>query len=45
MSVWDVATWAALVILGPGSIVIFIAFLRDLRRLFPRAEGDRREGD
>ena len=33
MSVWDVATWAAVVILGPGAVIVFVAFLRDLRRL------------
>jgi hypothetical protein len=33
MSLWDVATWAAILVLGPGAVVVFVAFLRDARRL------------
>lgn len=38
MSVWDVATWAAVLILGPGGVIVFVAFLRDLRRLLADPE-------
>jgi hypothetical protein len=34
---WDVAAWVAVAVLGPGAIIIFAAFLRDVRRLFGRA--------
>jgi hypothetical protein len=29
---WDVATWLAIAVLGPGAVVIFTAFVRDLLR-------------
>lgn len=34
MTGWDVVSWIAVAVLGPGALVIFIAFLRDARRLF-----------
>ena len=33
MTVWDALTWATVMMLGPGVIVICIAVARDLRRL------------
>ena len=33
MTVWDAGTWLAVLVLGPGAAVVFVAFLRDLRRL------------
>jgi hypothetical protein len=42
MSVWDAATWATVAILGPGAVVVFLAFLKDARRLLRDA---RREDD
>jgi hypothetical protein len=35
------ATWIAILILGPGSLAVFILFLRDARKLL-RNPGDRR---
>jgi hypothetical protein len=32
----QIATWASVVILGPGSIAVFIWFLADLKRIFGR---------
>lgn len=32
MTGWDLLTWVALAILGPGSVIVFVAFLRDLLR-------------
>lgn len=32
MSGWDLLTWVALAVLGPGAVLIFVLFLRDLRR-------------
>ena len=32
MTGWDLMTWAAIAVLGPGAIVIFLAFVRDLLR-------------
>ena len=33
MSSWSIWTWTAILILGPGALVIFIWFLRDAKRL------------
>ena len=35
MTVWDVMTWLAIAVLGPGALIIFLAFLRDLARPAP----------
>jgi hypothetical protein len=32
LTVWDVMTWLAIAVLGPGALIIFVAFLRDLAR-------------
>lgn len=37
MTVWDVLTWGAIAVLGPGVIVICIAVARDLRHLLGAA--------
>jgi hypothetical protein len=42
MSIWDVITWLALAVLGPGAVIVFAAFLRDLIR---PARGRRRADD
>jgi hypothetical protein len=31
---WDLVTWAAVMVLGPGAVVVFGLFLRDLGRLW-----------
>jgi hypothetical protein len=33
------ATWIAIVVLGPGSIAVFLLFLRDARRILRRPGG------
>lgn len=33
MTAWDVATWVTVLVLGPGAVIVFVAFLCDLRRL------------
>jgi hypothetical protein len=43
MTIWDVATWLAIAVLGPGALVVFVAFLRDLVR--PASRKDPAEGD
>lgn len=35
MTAWDVVTWLAVVVLGPGAVIVFAAFLRDLLRPEP----------
>jgi hypothetical protein len=42
MIIWDVATWLAIAVLGPGALVVFVAFLRDLIR--PASREDPAEG-
>ncbi|MEX2221035.1 MAG: hypothetical protein WEG40_04480 [Candidatus Rokuibacteriota bacterium] len=37
MTVWDALTWATIVLLGPGVLVICVAVARDLRRLLGAA--------
>jgi hypothetical protein len=32
----EIATWLSVLVLGPGSIAIFVWFLSDLRRIFRR---------
>jgi hypothetical protein len=32
MILWDVLTWLAIAVLGPGALIILAAFLRDLRK-------------
>jgi hypothetical protein len=32
VTIWDALTWAAIAVLGPGAIIVFVAFLRDLLR-------------
>jgi hypothetical protein len=32
MTGWDLLTWGAVAVLGPGAVVVFVAFLRDLAR-------------
>jgi hypothetical protein len=38
VTAWDLVTWAAVLLLGPGSVVVFVAFLRDIRRLLGAAD-------
>jgi hypothetical protein len=33
VTIWDVASWLSVVVLGPGVLVIGVAVARDLRRL------------
>lgn len=40
MTAWDLAAWAAGGVLGLAAPIIFVAFLRDLRRLLRRSEED-----
>jgi hypothetical protein len=41
MSGWEAMTWAAILALGPGAVIVFVAFLRDARRIL----GASRSGD
>jgi hypothetical protein len=34
MNAIEVGTWLSVIVLGPGSIAVFIWFLIDLRRMF-----------
>jgi hypothetical protein len=36
----EIATWISVVVLGPGSVAIFIWFLMDLKRILPRKNED-----
>jgi hypothetical protein len=41
MSVWEIGTWLASIILGPGALLVFLVFLRDARNILQRLEEDR----
>jgi hypothetical protein len=41
MSIWEIGTWLASIILGPGALLIFLLFLRDARKILQRLEEDR----
>ena len=43
MSGWELFTWINVAILGSGSVLVFVAFLRDLPQLLHR--GDRPQSD
>jgi hypothetical protein len=32
----EIVTWLSVLVLGPGSVAIFIWFLTDLKRILPR---------
>lgn len=34
----EIVTWASVIVLGPGSVAIFVWFLCDLIRIFRRDE-------
>ena len=34
----EIATWLSVLILGPGSIAIFVWFLLDVKRIFRRED-------
>ena len=38
-------TWLSVLILGPGSLAIFLWFLLDLKRVFSEAESTRDDAD
>ena len=39
-----IATWASVIVLGPGALAVFIWFLRDLRRLMRDRAGQAERG-
>jgi hypothetical protein len=41
MSGWDALTWAAIVVLGPGAVIVFVALLRDARRILGQLRSGR----
>ena len=42
MTRWDWLTWIGVAVLGPGALVIFVFFLRDLRAIW-RTLSDNRD--
>lgn len=33
MNAWEIWTWLAVLILGPGALIVFILFLRDGKKI------------
>jgi hypothetical protein len=33
MNSWEIWTWLAVLVLGPGALAVFLLFLRDARRI------------
>lgn len=44
MNPWDLATWVAVALLGPGALVVFAAFVRDLLQMRRRSRDDGGDG-
>ncbi len=40
MTLWEIGTYLALIILGPGALAVFIFFLRDARKIIRQMERD-----
>ncbi len=40
MSAWELFTWANVAVLGLGSVVVFILFLKDVPALLPGRKKD-----
>jgi hypothetical protein len=40
MSVWEIGTWLAFIILAPGALLVFCLFLRDIRKILQQLEED-----
>ncbi len=38
MSMWEIGTWLACIVLGPGALAIFLFFLRDARKMLQGLE-------
>ncbi|HJL78312.1 MAG TPA: hypothetical protein QF355_03335 [Candidatus Marinimicrobia bacterium] len=38
MSGWEIFTWISVIILGLGSIIVFILFLKDVPELLKKSE-------
>lgn len=38
MSSWEIFTWITAMILGVGSIIVFILFLRDIKQILKKFE-------
>jgi len=43
MSHWEVWTWLSVLALGPGSLAVFIFFLRDVKRVLREAADEEPE--
>jgi hypothetical protein len=33
MNLWEIGTWLAVIVLGPGAVGVFVLFLRDAKRI------------
>lgn len=38
MSIWEIWTWLAVIILGPGALAVFVFFLLGARRILRQLE-------
>jgi hypothetical protein len=38
MTLWELGTWLAIVVLGPGALAVFLLFLRDARDILRQLE-------
>ena len=41
MSGWEVFTWITVIILGLGSIVVFILFVKDIRKILKKFQREK----
>lgn len=43
MNIWELGTWLACAILGPGALLVFLFFLRDARNIVKQLGRENRQ--
>ena len=45
MNLWEIGTWVACAILGPGALIVFLFFLRDARKIISQLDEEKKPED
>jgi uncharacterized protein (DUF983 family) len=43
MSYWEMFTWLTVIVLGIGSILVFLLFVKDIKGILEKFRGDKNE--
>tara|TARA_A100001011_G_C13822424_1_gene639418 strand:+ start:303 stop:437 length:135 start_codon:yes stop_codon:yes gene_type:complete len=43
MSYWEIFTWLTVIVLGIGSIMVFLLFVKDIKGILKKFRGDKNE--